>query len=68
MSKPSQKLSTRRRYVLTTRAQELRDLRARKDEALAELIVERLKPFVADEIKRQLDERERDQKEFPVCP
>lgn len=56
MSRSSQKLSTHRRYVLTTRAQELRDLRMRKDEKLAELIVERLKPFVADEIKRQLDE------------
>lgn len=67
MSKPSQKLSTRRRYVLTTRANELRELRARKDEKLAELIVERLKPFVADEIERQLAERAHEHGP-PACP
>ncbi len=59
------KLSAYRRHILTTRANELQELRARKNTELAELIAERLKPFVAIEITRQLNERECDkQKEF----
>ena len=67
MSKRAQKLSSNRRRKVATRSNELKDLRMRKDAALAELIAERLKPFVADEIARQLIERECDsQKELAI--
>lgn len=66
MSKRAQKLSNQRRQSLSTRANELRELRARKDAELAELIAERLKPFVADEIARQLIEREVDQQKESI--
>lgn len=54
MSRRSNKQTTAARYSVLTRARQLKNLQARKDDALAADIAKLLEPFIKDEIARQL--------------